>query len=494
MRRTVVLLALALAALATAAMPTVGAVQSQGAAALVDFDDDGFEDLAVGAPGENSAAGAVNVLYGSASGLAGANQTLTQANSEAGDSFGSALAKGDFNGDGITDLAVGAAGEGVGGAESAGVVSVHFGTGGGLPQAAGQVLFQGNPEDFDLFGGAVAAGRFNGDAFDDLAVGAPGETVGGDPLAGAVTVFSGSAGGLSPVGQTILQPNPEPGDQFGEELLAGLLNGGMDALSDLVVGAPGETVRGAQFAGAVDLYYAEPSGLPSQASAELYQNNPEEGDGFGSALAAGHFGYEDATPDVAVGAPGETVGGRPLAGAVSILLGVGGGQAPGGPLFVQNTAGGGGNPEEGDLFGNALAAGVFSGAGLDDLAIGAPGEDVGALADTGVVHIHHGQGGGLAGVGFMSQDTANVPGQAEDGDAFGAALATGGYANQTGVADQLAVGVPGEDVGTTREAGAVAVVRGMVSSAQPASGQQFTQGRIAGGVAELLDNFGAALA
>jgi FG-GAP repeat len=433
------------------------------------------------------------VLYGSAAGLAGANQTFTQANSESGDAFGTALAKGDFDGDGITDLAVGASGEGVSGAESAGAVSVYYGTENGLPGASGQTLFQGNPEDFDLFGDAVAAGRFNADGFDDLAVGASGETVGGDPLAGAVTVFYGSAGGLGSAGQAIFQANPEAGDQFGEELLAGLLNGGMDALSDLVVGAPGETVRGAQFAGAVDVLYVTSSGLPSLPSAELYQNNPEEADGFGSALAAGDFGFEDATPDVAVGAPGETVGGRRSAGAVSILLGVAGGQASGGPLLVQG-ASAGGNPEAGDQFGFSLASGELQDSGRSDLAIGAPGEDVGALTDSGVVHVQYGTPGGLFGAGFLSQDTTNVPGQAEAGDTFGLAMTTGGFSNNTGVPNELAVGAPGEDVGTAREAGAVNILRGVVLGGPPSGGQLFTQGRVAGGQPEPLDSFGAALA
>jgi hypothetical protein len=499
MRRIPVLLAMTLAILLTGAAPSFGGLPAPGAAgqpaAPVDFDGDGFEDLAVGAPGENTAAGAVNVLYGSASGLAGANQTITQANSEAGDSFGTALAKGDFDADGITDLAVGAAGEGVSGAESAGAVSVYYGTTDGLPGSAGQILFQTNPEDFDLFGDAVAAGRFNADNFEDLAVGASGETVGGDPLAGAVTVFYGSAGGLGPGGQAIFQANPEPGDQFGEELLAELLNGGMDALSDLAVGAPGETVRGAQFAGAVDVFYATSSGLPSLPSAEFYQNNPEEADGFGSALAAGHFGYEDATPDLAVGAPGETVGGRKSAGAVSILLGLAGGQAPGGPDIVQGSQAGqaGGNPEAQDLFGFSLAGGELRNSGFSDLAIGAPGEDLGALTDTGVIHTMFGQSGGLLGGPFLSQDTPNVPGQAEVGDTFGAALTTGGFSNNAGVANELAVGAPDEDVGTARDAGAVTVLRGLDLNGVPSSSQQFTQGRVAGGQPELFDNFGAAL-
>jgi FG-GAP repeat len=421
MRRTAVLLAATLAILLTSAAPGLGAGQAD---ALIDFNDDSFEDLAVGAPGENTSAGAVNVLYGSSGGLVGANQTLTQANSEAGDRFGTALAKGDFDGDGVTDLAVGASGEGVSGAESAGVVSVHYGTGDGLSGAAGQVLFQGNPESFDLFGDAVAAGRFNSDAFDDLAVGAPGETVGG-----------------------------------------------------------------ARFAGAVDVFFANSfTPLPSRPTSESYQNNPEAGDAFGSALAAGNFGHLDGAPDIAVGAPGETVGGREGAGAVSLLFarvdiiqGSGAGQA-------------GGNPEAQDLFGFSLASGAHENNGFADLVIGAPGEDIGPLTDTGIIHTMFGGPGGLFVGPLVSQDTPKVAGQAEAGDAFGAALATGGFSDTSGLANEVAVGAPGEGVGTAREAGAVTILKGLVEGSPPSGSQQFTQGRVAGGQPELLDNFGAALA
>src|SRR5215212_8760125 len=107
-----------------------------------DFNDDGFAYLAVGAPTENvgtvPAAGAVSVLYGSDTGLTTAGaQTFTQPVSavEADDQFGSALAAGDFNGDGTDDLGVGAPFESVGRTFLAGAVSALYGSGGGLTTA-----------------------------------------------------------------------------------------------------------------------------------------------------------------------------------------------------------------------------------------------------------------------------------------------------------------------------------------------------------------------
>jgi FG-GAP repeat len=89
-------------------------------------------------------------VYGSNTGLVGRNQTLTQAspgvagNAESGDLFGAALARGiffnNFNGDDFADLAVGAPGETVGGQLSAGAVNIQYGSATGLPGPGGQLF------------------------------------------------------------------------------------------------------------------------------------------------------------------------------------------------------------------------------------------------------------------------------------------------------------------------------------------------------------------
>ncbi len=121
-----------------------------------DFDGDGRSDLAIGAPmdsvGGHDDAGAVNVLYGSAgSGLReDADQEFTQdtlgviATAEANDRFGAALAAGDFDDDGDDDLAIGLPGGRINGVR-AGAVSVLYSSRGRLGQAGDQLWSQGAP-------------------------------------------------------------------------------------------------------------------------------------------------------------------------------------------------------------------------------------------------------------------------------------------------------------------------------------------------------------
>jgi len=500
MRRVAVVMALAgLLALLVTAPPAAGAPERAAQEARVDFNDDGFADLGVGAPGEDvggaADAGALNVLYGSASGLEASPDVFFQGSGgvggslEDGDRFGSAVAKGDFDGDGVFDLAVGAPGETVGTDVAAGAVNVLMGSSGGL--TGGPLFTQVNPEPGDQFGAALAAGDFDDDGVFDLAVGAPGEDIGAAGNAGAVTVLYGSPAGLTAAGsQTLFQGSgaggaAETGDAFGSAVASGILGG--DGIADLVVGAPGEDVGATSNAGAVNLLAGSPGGLAAGAVAT--QGNPEPLDLFGAAVATGDFD-DTAGDDVVAGAPGETVNGRQFAGAVSVFNGPPGGLANERLLF-QGTAGLPGTPESFDEFGAAVAPTDSNGIGQWDLAVGAPGEDLGADADAGAVNLLAGSAAGPIGGTLVTQ--ANP----EDGDQFGAAIAGGFFLHDfdnNGFFD-LAVGAPGETVGAAAFAGAVSV---FTASGGPggtvAPGPVFTQGAGGlGGAAETNDSLGTAL-
>jgi hypothetical protein len=133
----------------------------------------------------------------------------------------------------------------------------------------------------------------------------------------------------------------------------------------------------------------------------------------------------------------------------------------------------------------------FNNDGADDLAVGVPLENVGAIVGAGAVNVLYGSASGLTGTGsqLFSQDTPGVPGAAETDDGFGFALATGDFNHDT-FAD-LAVGSPGEAVGTIAGAGAVNVLYGSASGLTGTGSQLFTQ---VGSAAETGDQFGSALA
>ena len=119
---------------------------------------------------------------------------------ETNDKFGTSFTQGDFNGDQSKDIVIGAPGESIGGITSAGIIHAIYGGTGGIDNNSafyqGEGGWPGVPESGDGFGSAVAAGDFNGDGFDDLIVGSPGESVNGLENAGIITISYGTANGL----------------------------------------------------------------------------------------------------------------------------------------------------------------------------------------------------------------------------------------------------------------------------------------------------------
>ncbi|HZM81707.1 MAG TPA: alkaline phosphatase D family protein [Candidatus Limnocylindrales bacterium] len=441
------------------------------ASAVGDFNGDGFGDVAVGAPQDavgGVRAGAVFVFPGSASGVA-TGIRLTQSNvaasNEAGDGFGGALAAGDFNRDGYTDLIVGAPGEAIGTAAASGAVSIFPGSAAGL--GSGSVRDQshtgGSNEANDRFGQSLAVGDFDGDTYPDLAVGAPGEAPNADPAGGVVFVFRGSGTGLTGNGfrtQEQAAGNTEAGDRFGASVAAGDVTG--DGRADLVVGAPGEAPNADPAGGAIYV-------LPSAGAGGYYRTQTngggsnEAGDNFGAAVAVADFNG-DGVKDIAVGTPNEAPNSDPAGGIIYVLTGSSG--------YYLTQAAAGGTTETGDGFGATLAASDVDSDGYADLAVGAPSDRLGGGANSGAVMLFGGGPRNLERARRISE--TDVGSGNEAGDRFGGGLAAGDVTGD-GRPD-LVLGTPGEAIPGQPAAGVVTVVSGLSGAV--------SLGPIAGGVTD----------
>ena len=168
--------------------------------AAADFDGDGIDDLAMGAPGfgppGTAQQGAVYVFMGEGDAENGtielsdqsADIVLTGATS--GERLGYSLAAGDFDGDGFSDLAVGAPTHGASSLEYTGKVSLYRGSAAGLEPTPALTYASGAV--YDNFGHGLSAGDVNGDGFDDLIVSSP-FSRGGGVQRGLAALFLGDA-------------------------------------------------------------------------------------------------------------------------------------------------------------------------------------------------------------------------------------------------------------------------------------------------------------
>ena len=361
--------------------------------------------------------------------------------------------------------------------------------------------FKGELEDVNRFGTSIASlGDLDGDGVGDLAVGVPNNGDGGK-LRGAVWVLFLNTDGTVKDGQKISDVQGgfngilDNGDHFGNSVASlGDLDG--DGVGDLAVGAyiDGD---GGEGRGAVWVLLLNPDGtVKSHQKISDTQGGftgiLDDLDWFGSSVASLGDLDGDGVGDLAVGVRRDDDGGD-LRGAVWLLF-----LNPDGTVKshqkVSDTQGGfGGTLDNGDEFGASVAAlGDLDGDGVGDLAVGAWGDDDGGSGQGAVWVLFLNTNGTVKSHQKISETQGGFTGILDDGDLFGASVASLGDLDGDGVGD-LAVGANNDDDGG-RSRGAVWTLflntNGTVKSHQKISD---TQGGFAG-ILDDLDRFGSSVA
>ena len=513
---------------------------SSAGVAKGDFNGDGIADLAIGIPSKDVVvqtasglvtvvnAGAVQIIYGSAAtGLvapgSGSLDSILLLESTPGTNhlFGSALASGDFDKDGISDLAVGIPNATATNTSGRGAVQVFKGVSGSGLKKTPVATF--GPSNFYVAPNAsptssrgaysLAWGDFNGDGAGDLAVASDYSSDGYLlTVHRAITVLFGTAGtGLTATGKLHFETASDTIADSGTDPSQVILSGGDfdgDGKSDLVAAMPFETVDGLVGAGAVHVLYGTTAGPSDCFSVPVCHIQPQRWTQnstsipgaagplavFGSAVAGGDFNG-DTVEDLAIGAPGAAVGSATGAGSVTVIHGgVGIGlQAPASGsavslLLTETTVGQ--TVLANDGFGASLAANKFNSDTFADLAIGAPNK----ASTRGIVAVIYGSSVSLSATAVRVPQilTANSVGvAAHAGDRFGASLTAWNFGRSTQA--DLAIGAPTSPVGSILNAGNVFVLYGS-STGLAGTGQVWNEnsaglhnGAVTG------DNFGAAV-
>ena len=318
-----------------------------------------------------------------------------------GDLFGNAVAGvGDLDGDGIEDLAVGAPTDDTGGTDR-GAVYVLFMNSNGTVKSSQKIAnntggFTATLIDVDQFGNAVTdVGDLDGDGVKDLAVGANGDDTGGTSR-GAVYMLLMNSNGTVKSSQKIA--NNTGGftatlidvDQFGNAVTdVGDLDG--DGVKDLAVGANGDDTGGTS-RGAVYMLLMNSNGTV-KSSQKIAENTGgfnvtlTDLDRFGTVV--GDIGDldKDGVGDLVVGAFSDDTGGSDR-GAVYVLLLNSNGTVKGFQKIADNTGGFNVTLTDTDQFGLSVAGlGDLDGDGVVDLAVGAPSDDTGGGFDRGAVYV-----------------------------------------------------------------------------------------------------------
>ncbi len=378
-----------------------------------DVNGDGYSDILIGAEyydiGQFNE-GAVFVYQGSKDGIVAGPISTLESNQVDG-WFGTAVASaGDVNGDGYSDIIIGCYTYDNGQTDEGHVFIYHGGAEGiGTKDA---VTVSNNKTSAQMGLSVAGAGDVNADGYDDVIVGAP-TFDDGQVGEGAAFVYYGSIDGLVTNTYHLLQKD-QANSYFGGSVAgAGDVNG--DGFDDVLVGAK-EFTLGESNEGVVFIYLGSAMGINTKIITWVVQSNKASSD-FGFTVAGAGDINRDGYADFLVGAPLYTNAGN-------VFVYYGSQQPPTNPVNIPG-------PQPNSHFGEAVAsAGDVNGDGYADIIAGAWATNY-AEQGEGAAYIYHGSSGA-----FNINPTKILEKNQIDAN-FGYAVASAGDVNGDGYSDVI---------------------------------------------------------
>ena len=404
-----------------------------------DVNGDGYSDIIVGATGftnGESSEGAAFVYYGSASGVSTTAAATFESNQTVAFMGVSVSSAGDVNGDGFSDVLIGAQGYDNGQSDE-GLAFVYHGSADGLSITAASQWEINQAEA--AFGYSVSnAGDVNGDGYDDVIIGSNFVDL-GQVNEGAAFIYHGSPTGASLTSAVVLERNQAYAYMGRQVSTAGDVNG--DGYDDVIIGA-NEYDNGQLDEGAAFVYHGSSSGVSNTVAAQLEANQAQAY--FGTSVSTAGDVNGDGYSDVIVGARYYDNGSF-NEGAAFVYHGSASGVSTTPAAQLEN------NQASADFGYSVSSAGDVNGDGYSDVIVGSSAYD-NSLSDQGAAFFYYGSSSGIP----------TVAGTIIEGDQatayFGESVSSAGDVNGDGYSDVI-IGQSWYDNGHTDE-GAASVYHG----------------------------------
>jgi hypothetical protein len=348
-----------------------------------DVNGDGYSDVIVGAfrySNGQSEEGAAFVYHGSAGGIITIAVIMLESN-QATSNFGFSVAgAGDVNGDGYSDVLIGAKYYD-NGQSNEGAVFIYQGGATGIISSPAAML-ESNQADSWLGCSVAGAGDINGDGYSDIIVGADAYS-NGQTYEGVAFVYHGSAAGISTTASAMVESNQSSASLGHSVAGAGDVNG--DGYSDVVVGSYNYN-NGQSYEGVAFIYHGSASGISTTPAAMVESNQASAYMGWSVSCAGDVNG--DGYSDVLIGATAYS-NGQSGEGVAFVYHGSSSGIITTVAAFLES------NQVSADFGRSVSCAGDVNGDGFSDVIVGAQTYDNG-LNNEGAAFVYHGSASGIS--------------------------------------------------------------------------------------------------